>query len=76
MSKSNEADLQRKEAIEKLKGERIELNEKLIENDNNTARMRTELYNKNQESNMILYEKIAIIDDQIKTLQAPDPSQV
>lgn len=64
----SDSDLQRKEAIEKLKGERIELLEKIKEcheivmegGDSNIAIKHTK----------DLYEKIAIIDDQIRTLQA------
>lgn len=55
MSKSNEADLQRKEAIEKLLDEKSELLEKA--------------HNAMGEYND-LREKIHVINDQIATLQA------
>lgn len=60
MSKMSDADLQRKEVIEKLKGERIELLEDLKNFDSMGD---TEDIKK-------MEEKIAIVTDQIKTLQA------
>lgn len=65
MSKMSDADLQRKEAIEKLKGERIEL---------------LEMVNyegaPDQKENKQILEQLTIIDDQITTLQALDSLQV
>lgn len=69
MSKSNEADLQRKEAIEKLKGERIELLEEI----KFVLEMKQKACKKFELEIDGLHEKISIIDDQIHTI---DPSQV
>lgn len=55
MSKSNEADLQRKEAIEKLLDEREELREKQRFHENEA---------------ITFNQKVDIITDQIATLQA------
>lgn len=74
MSKSNEADLQRKESIEKLQGQRVELLERLGEMMTNV--MHGAAANQYEEEYKTLQEKISINSDQIKTLQALDPSQV